>query len=95
MRDHNPAIKQIKVGGGLARFDGLCQRLADLGLPVVRHEQTETTTLGLAWLLTQDTLTPDRRLPLTGTPFLPHDNPGLQQRFQRWHETLNEALAND
>jgi len=93
MQEHNPALKQISIGGGLSRFDGLCQRLADLGLPVFRHEQTETTVSGLAWLLSQDTLTADRHTALSGTTFLPQDNPDLQQRFQRWQEALTAALA--
>lgn len=40
------------VSGGLARLDGLCQRLADLGgTTVMRPEQTEATARGLAWLM--------------------------------------------
>ncbi len=44
-------IDRLQVSGGLARLDGLCQRLADLtGLPVYRSVETEATAKGIAWL---------------------------------------------
>jgi glycerol kinase len=43
---------RIVVSGGLARFDGLCQRIADLsGILVERPEALEATSHGVAWLL--------------------------------------------
>jgi glycerol kinase len=51
---HAPASRII-VSGGLARLNGLCQRLADrTGLPVDRPVATEATAQGLAWLLGSD-----------------------------------------
>ena len=45
-------IQEIKLGGGLSRSDGLCQRLANLtGLRVRRSIETEITALGTARLL--------------------------------------------
>jgi len=44
--------EQIQITGGLARLDGLCQRLADLsGLDVYRPVEGEATARGLAYLL--------------------------------------------
>jgi glycerol kinase len=43
---------RILATGGLARLDGLCQRLADLsGLVVERPEAFEATAQGVVWLL--------------------------------------------
>jgi len=43
---------RVLLSGGLARSDGLCQRLADLAqLPVHRLHQHEATARGLAYLL--------------------------------------------
>jgi glycerol kinase len=93
----NPTINRIVIGGGLARFDGFCQRLADLGLPVVRTRQTETTSQGLAWLLSQSQGAATAKAGQTrdDSLFMPMDNPALRQRFRRWQNSLNEALAND
>lgn len=47
-----PAPRRVRVGGGLAQLDGLCQRLADLtGVPVSRAHESEATARGLAWLV--------------------------------------------
>lgn len=44
--------EQIQLTGGLARLDGLCQRLADLsGLDVYRPMECEATARGTAYLL--------------------------------------------
>ena len=44
--------RRIVVTGGLARLDGLCERLATLsGLSVERPENVEATATGLAWLV--------------------------------------------
>jgi len=44
-------IDRLQVSGGLARLDGLCQRLADLAeRPVYRSVETEATAKGIAWL---------------------------------------------
>ncbi len=47
-----PRPTVLRVGGGLARLDGLCTRLASLsGIPVVRPAETESTARGLAVML--------------------------------------------
>ena len=52
-----PRASRIIVAGGLARLDGLCQRLADIsGLGVQRQDDVEATARGVAWLLKHDPL---------------------------------------
>jgi glycerol kinase len=50
-RDLGSPLKQLRVDGGAAVMDVLCQFQADLlGIPVRRPRQTETTALGAAFL---------------------------------------------
>ena len=45
-----PSVSIIRISGGLANLDALCQRLADLsGLEVQRPPQVEATARGIAW----------------------------------------------
>jgi glycerol kinase len=79
--------RDIHLGGGLARLDGLCQRLADLsGLAVSRCRADETTAQGLAFLL--------GARPGEGRHdrFDPRHNDGLARRHARWREALERAL---
>jgi len=88
--------RRIVIGGGLARLDGLCQRLADLsGIPVERDEEHETTSRGLLHLLRNACGAPGDR-GTTGAAaqqFMPRGNPVLARRYKRWHEILLEHLA--
>lgn len=89
---------RILFGGGLARLDGLCQRLADLSsLPVRRSRETETTGRGLAFLLIRQ-LTgreifrlEDDRL----DDFLPTGDDALRERFEDWQIAMREAVSHD
>ena len=84
-------FKRIVATGGLAWYDGLCQRLADLsGLPVERPAEHEATARGTAYLLARG----PRRWPSGkgGDRFLPGENRTLTKRFQRWEETLLGAV---
>jgi glycerol kinase len=77
------APRVVRVGGGLSRLDGLCQRLASLsGVPVERAEQPETTALGVAVLLgaTPPAVTLQR--------FDPRPDEELAARFQRWRARM-------
>ena len=50
-RDTGYRLKELRVDGGAAVMDVLCQLQADLlGIPVRRPRQTETTSLGAAFL---------------------------------------------
>lgn len=80
----------IVVSGGMARFDGLCQRLADLsGLVVRRSAAVEATAQGLAWLLGRVPAPTDGR----AARFRPRANPPLVQRYVRWRGWLESRLA--
>ncbi len=75
--------EQIQVTGGLARYEGLNQRLADLsGLPVYVPVECEATSRGTAFLLAdQPHHWPEQE---AGIWLEPRDNPALQQRYQDW-----------
>src|SRR6266508_4498918 len=50
-RDTGRKLTELRVDGGAAVMDVLCQLQADLlGIPVRRPRQTETTALGAAFL---------------------------------------------
>jgi glycerol kinase len=50
-RDVGTSLRELRVDGGAAVMDVLCQFQADLlGIPVRRPRQTETTALGAAFL---------------------------------------------
>jgi glycerol kinase len=91
-----PPAARIEIGGGLARYDGLCQRLANLsGLPVRRGDGIETTGRGLAWLLhaaaTDHATAWDDPAPAARI-FTPCHDAALTARYLRWRTALREAL---
>lgn len=84
-------IRGLRVAGGLARLDGLCQRLADLsGLPVRREREAEATARGVAWLAAGR---PRRWWSGAGQDFAPQSAPGLRQRYTRFCDALQELCA--
>jgi len=90
MRGGGVSVRRLVVSGGLARLDGLCQRLADLSeLEVLRPELHEATALGAARLTGGITAAPE--IPLAH--FTPSDNPALARRHARWQDALHAALA--
>jgi glycerol kinase len=81
--------RRIIASGGLARYDGVCQRLADLaGLAVERPEEVEATARGLAWLLSGATAVEQDAT----TRFVPRPNPALRSRSASWRTELESAL---
>jgi len=99
MKQLNPLLQRIIIGGGLARFDGFCQCLADLGQPVIRPAETETTSRGLAFLtfqgLDQRQHLKDPALLENSDTFTPVDNPTLKQRYQQWQHAMEKQLQHD
>jgi len=85
-------VENIHISGGLARYDGLCQRLADLsGLPVYRPIEHEATARGTAYLLAGcPEVWPETK---PGMWFEPMENPALTARYQRWRKALLQALT--
>jgi glycerol kinase len=80
-------IEQLRLSGGLARSDALCQRLADLTQrPVVRPAETEATARGAAWLAAgQPDYWPEAA---SGTTFAPQPNLALQTRYHHFLRAL-------
>jgi glycerol kinase len=92
MQKYSPSLTRIVATGGLARLDGLCQRLADLGgLPVYRPAEHEATARGTAYLLAG--FPGDWPEEKPGAPFEPKQNTGLRQRYQRWHAEMQRVLS--
>lgn len=87
MRTAGLTVDRIRIGGGLARSDALCQRLADLsGAVVYRPAETEATARGLAWLARgRPSHWPEVS---RGESFTPRPNPGLHQRYERFHRLI-------
>ena len=88
MRKSHIHMRRIVITGGLAQWDGVCQRLADLtGLVVLRPRLYEATARGLAWLLRARP-----RRATHGTKFKPIKNLLLEMRYRRWHTALQRQL---
>jgi glycerol kinase len=87
MEEAGPAVSKLQVSGGLARFDGLCQRLASLTrLPVYRPAETEATCRGIAWLAAGS---PSRwPKPGRGRVFKPQPNQALDKRYKQFRKVL-------
>ena len=85
-------LTQLRVSGGLARLDGLCQRLADIsGLSVSRAAEPEATARGVAFLLAgSPTAWGDSS---AGSEFMPQIDMALTQRYRSWRVALNQALT--
>jgi glycerol kinase len=83
-------IDTVRISGGLAKLDGLCQKLADLsGLVVQRPAQLEATARGIAW---QAAGCPADWPASGGSPaFTPQPNATLQARYSAFLELLESA----
>ena len=80
----------LLVSGGMARFDGLCQRLADLsGRGVERPAAVEATAQGVAWLLGAAAAPENGR----ASRYRPQSNAALEKRFAQWRAWLEASLA--
>ena len=84
------------VSGGLSVLDGLCQRLADLsGLLVCRPQQSESTSKGLAFLISgqEQSWPAGANKELKSDVFTPETNKDLAQRYGRWRKEFNKELS--
>ncbi len=87
MVEANLTINQLQVSGGLARSDGICQRLADMTQrPVYRPVETEATARGIAWLAAGS----PSHWPKPGRDrvFTPRLNESLVARYRRFYQIL-------
>lgn len=89
--------RAVRIGGGLSRLDGLCQRLATLsGLRVERPASHEATAIGIARLLHSQSVGSGALTRLTGaelTTFTPQTDAALSLRYQHWRRALAQALT--
>lgn len=84
------AIERIQVGGGLARSDELCRRLADLSARTVyRGAETEATARGAAFLAAGRPARWPR--PGRGRNFLPRPNAPLRERYRAFLELIAKS----
>jgi glycerol kinase len=88
---YNPAIRHLRISGGLSILDGLCHRLADLsGLVVQRPLQVEATARGVAW---QAAGGPEDWPPGGAEEtFEPQENTALRARYKRFIGILKKTL---
>jgi glycerol kinase len=83
--------EQIQLTGGMASYDGLCQRIADLGgLPVYRPRELEATARGLAYLVAG--MPRNWPEPGFGDWFKPRENPNLRSRYERWMAEMLKGM---
>jgi len=95
--DLGSRMRELRVDGGAAVMDVLCQFQADLlGIPVRRPRQTETTALGAAFLaglgagLWNDAdLKGLWKLDREFTPAMSRDQAGVLQ--SRWREAVSRS----
>jgi len=87
LRELDPGLDRIRVGGGLSQADGLCRKLASLsGLVVERPAEAEATARGIAWLAAGCPADWDN--PEAVDRFEPHTDAGLGVRYTRFLEAL-------
>jgi len=91
MQQIAPPVSRLIATGGLAWFDGLCRRLADLsGLPVYRPAEQGATARGTAYLLAH--FPGDWPETGPGAWFAPGRNPELHRRYAHWQSEMQRAL---
>lgn len=85
-----PVPARLVVSGGLARYDGLCQRLSDLsGLALYRPAEHEATARGTAYLLAGFPENWPEEKP--GDSFTPKPNQNLARRYKDWCAEMDHA----
>jgi glycerol kinase len=86
-----PRVEAIRISGGLARHNSLCQKLANLsGLVVQRPEQLEATARGIAWLAADGPA--GWSIGGEGQTFIPIKDAELRGRYQRFSNALKSML---
>ncbi|MFI5400767.1 MAG: FGGY family carbohydrate kinase, partial [SAR324 cluster bacterium] len=84
--------RRIRIGGGVSRLDGLCQRLAALTrLPVLRRDDPEGTARGIAYLAAG--LPSEWQGAGQEEGFMPAEIPGLEERYRRWRNIMRRLTG--
>ncbi len=79
-------VKRIRISGGLAEIDGVCQLLADISQRlVIRSEERQSTSRGIAWLAGKPNHDWNN---LEEDFFLPTPNKPLQLRYRSFSNRL-------
>ena len=82
------SLNKIYISGGLSRYRGLCQKLADLsGLEVYRSDNHEATARGAAWLAAGQ---PELWHQEKRESFVPQQNDHLSRRCEIFCEALQQ-----
>ena len=80
-------LDRFRVGGGLSRLNGLCQKISDLsGLEVVRLAEKEVTARGAAWLAAG--CPEEWKMQPPGKNFYPRRSLSLEQRYSKFTKEL-------
>ncbi|MBI3563342.1 MAG: hypothetical protein HY080_16685 [Gammaproteobacteria bacterium] len=82
---------QLQVSGGMAKLDGLLQRIADLTrLPIYRPNDCEATARGTAYLVAgMPSHWPENKL---GDWIEPNSQPVLDQRYLLWENAMVDRM---
>jgi glycerol kinase len=82
------AIGSVRIGGGLARVDAVCRRLASVsGLPVYRPSELESTARGMAWQAAGGVGRWPK--PGRGRMFKPVLDRALARRYRRFRQVMD------
>lgn len=86
-------LHELIVSGGLARFDGLCQRLADVSsIAVWRPDELEATARGVACLMAGS----GASFRVTDAiQFASQENAPLVTRYRAWRSALEQLLTSE
>ena len=97
MRDLGVETSTLRLSGGVAASESLCQKLADLTrCRIARPEEAESTLLGVARLLAATDQESESAFEINSTEqvaFEPRSNPQLQERYRAFKRLMSEKLG--
>ena len=93
IQQHGIRVQRILVTGGLAAYDGLCERLANLSnIAVYRPAESEATARGIAYLTANRPAVWHESE--SGQWFQPRPDTRLTEHFHCWEQAMDAALQN-
>ena len=97
MRDLGVKTSTLRLSGGVAASESLCQKLADLThCRIARPQETESTLLGVARLLAASHHQSKSAFEINSAErfaFKPRLNPQLQERYRAFKRLMTEKLG--